>query len=136
MDSYYNKTSVDNLLLDYAKMSRDQQAPGNKTLTGLTRLEGGFYTRRHIASDTATVGSFVVGSLLPFMSGPPGYVVTLPSPSAHLGGRIAIRLQHSPVTIATPSGVFAGIGGGASTQTLTIVTHLSLIHISEPTRPL
>ena len=119
----YNKTSVDKLLLDCVKGSGDQQAAGNKTFTRLTRLEGGFYTRRHIVSGTATAGSFVVGSLLRFASGPPGYAVTLPSPSAHPSGRIAIHLQHSPVTIATQSGVFAGMGGGASTQTLTIATH-------------
>ena len=119
MVSYYNKTSVDNLLLDYVKTTTDQTAAGNKTFSGMTRLEGGVYTRRHIVSNTTTLGSFVVGSLLRFISGPPGYSVTLPSPSAHPGGRIAIHLQQSGVNILTPDGAFAGMGAG-TTQTLTI----------------
>ena len=37
MSSYYNKTSIDNMLLYYVKRSGDQSASGNKTFTGLTR---------------------------------------------------------------------------------------------------
>ena len=103
--------------------SGDESVAGNKTLTGLTRLEGGVYTRRHIISNTTTVSTFVLGSLLRLASGPVGYTVTIPPPSAHAGGRIAIRLQQSGVNIFTPSGVFAGMGDGAATQTLTIATH-------------
>ena len=102
MSSYYNKTSVDNLLVDYVKRTGDQSAAGNKTFSGMTRLEGGFYSRRHIVSNSATLNSFVVGSLLRFISGPPNYTMMLPSPSAHPGGRIAIHLQFSPVVVATP----------------------------------
>ena len=103
--------------------SGDESVAGNKTLTGLTRLEGGVYTRRHIVSNTTTVSTFVLGSLLRLASGPAGYTVTIPSPSAHPGGRIAIHLQQSGVNILTPSGVFAGMGDGAAMQTLTIATH-------------
>jgi len=111
------------MLADYVKRTGDQSAAGNKTLTGMTRLEGGVYTRRHIVSNTTVVGNFVVGSLLRFISGPPNHTVTLPSPSVHPGGRIAVHLQFSPVNIATPDGVVAGMGGGTSTQTLTIATN-------------
>jgi autotransporter-associated beta strand protein len=31
------------MLLDYVKRSGDQTAAGNKTFTGMTRLEGGVY---------------------------------------------------------------------------------------------
>ena len=102
--SYYKKTSIDNMLLDYFKRSGGQSASGNKTFTGLTRLDGGMYTRRHIVSKTTTLGNFVLGSLMRFASGPPGYTVTIPSPSAHPGGRITLHLQQSGVNIPTPSG--------------------------------
>ena len=52
MDSYYNRTSIDALLLDYVRRSGGPSASGNKTFTGLTRLDGGVYTRRHIVSNT------------------------------------------------------------------------------------
>ena len=59
MVSYYNKTLIDNMRLADVKRSGGQSTSGNKTFTGLTRLDGGVHTRRHIVSNTTTVGNFV-----------------------------------------------------------------------------
>ena len=117
-----NGTTLDSRFM---RKSEDESAAGNKTFTGLTRLEGGVYTRRHIVSNTTTVSNFVLGSLLRFASGPAGYTVTIPSPSAHPAPRIEIPLQHSGYHIFTPPGVFSVLGDGPAPQTLIHATPLA-----------
>ena len=53
-----NGTTLDSRFM---RKSEDESAAGNKTFTGLTRLEGGVHTRRNIVSNTTTVSNSVLG---------------------------------------------------------------------------